>query len=85
MIETAVTVVTGGGSRCVQPEHHLVPIVKFTQAFREPHNGTFGQLFEFFQYFLSMVHCIKTLHPEHDLDLDLQGQYNAKWLVVRVD
>ena len=38
VIKTAVAVVTGRGSWGVQTEHHLIPVFKFAQAFRETHD-----------------------------------------------
>ena len=85
MINAVVAVVTGGASRGVQTEYHLVPILEFAQAFRVPHDRTFGQFFEFSQHLLPFVHRVETLNPEHDFHLDLQGEDIAKRLVLRVD
>ena len=85
VIDTAVAVVTGRGSRGVQPEHHLIPILELAQAFREPHDTTFGQLFKLLDHFLAFIHCVKTVHPKHDLHLDLQREHISKWFVVGIN
>ena len=85
MINTAVAVVTGGASRGVQSEYHLVPILELTQAFRVPHDAAFRQLFKFLDHLLPLVHRVKAVDPKHNLHLNLQGEHIAKRFVLRIN
>ena len=69
MVNAAMAVVTGGGLRGVQPNHHLRPMSAFTQVFREAHERTFLQRLKLLDHLLSLVHRIEALDPKHDLDL----------------
>ena len=72
-------------SRGAQPQHHLIPPSTFAQVLGKPCQVTFGQPFQLLHHLLAFVHGAKTLHPKHDLDLDLQGQHAAKRFISGIN
>ena len=79
----AMVAAVGLGS--MQTHHRLVPVPTLTQGFGPLCHAANGQPLQLSHHFLSLVHGVKTLHPKHNLDLDLQRQYAAKRLVLGVD
>ena len=69
----------------VQANHHLVPPSVLTQVLWEACEVALGQPFQLLYHLLSLVHCVKTVHPKHDLNLHLQGQHAAKGFVLRIN
>ena len=69
---------------CIQTYHHLVPPLSLAQVLREASQTAFGQPFELTHHLLTLLHRVEAVHPEHDFDLDLQGQHSTKRLVLRI-
>ena len=69
----------------MQSYYHLVPPAIFAQVLGKPCEVTFGQPFQFLIYFSPLLVGKNTFYPKHDSDLDFQGQYAAKWLILGID
>ena len=85
MIHEAVAVVTPIFPGRMQTNHHLVPPSVLAQVLRETCQVAFGQPLQLAHHLLSLIHGVKTVHPKHNLDLDLQGEQTAKQLVLGID
>ena len=85
VIEHTVAMVAAIFSRGAQPQHHLIPPPTFAQVLGKPCQVAFGQPFQLSHHLLAFVHGVKTLHPKHNLDLDLQGQHAAKRFISGIN
>ena len=71
MIHEAVAVVTAIFPGRMQTKHHLVPPSVLAQMLWETRQVTFGQPLQLSRHLVSLVHGVETVHPKHNLDLDL--------------
>ena len=66
-----MAVVAAISPRRMQPYDYMVPPSVLAQYLREARQVTFGQPFKLLHHLLSLLHRVETVHPKHDLDLDL--------------
>ena len=78
MVKDTVAVMTPVGPGGIQSKHRLVPILIIPQFSWQACDVTFGQCFELGQHSPPQIDRAETVHPEHDPDLNLQGEYMTK-------